>query len=181
MMGYWKNPEATEKVLSDAGWLSTGDQASIDQGFLKIIGRIKDILVLANGEKVPPADMESTIVEDPLFDHALILGEQRPFLTALVVLNEEVWRNRAKELDIQPSALDTQPVQQYLLDRLSEVLHEFPGYARIMQVTPTLDPWSVENGLLTPTLKVKRPRVVDSFKTDIDRMYEGHENFKGGS
>lgn len=76
MMGYWRNEEATREKMSD-GWLATGDQAKSDSdGFLSITGRLKDVLVLANGEKVPPADMEAAIAEDALFDQSMVIGER---------------------------------------------------------------------------------------------------------
>jgi long-chain acyl-CoA synthetase len=87
MMGYWRNPEATAKVLDADGWLDTGDQARLKDGFLYITGRIKEIIVLGNGEKVPPVDMELAAQLDPLFEQVMIVGEGRPYLAALVVLN----------------------------------------------------------------------------------------------
>ena len=87
MLGYWNNPDATAKVKDAEGWLDTGDQAKWKDGFLYITGRIKEILVLGNGEKVPPVDMELAILLDPLFEQAMVIGEGKPYLTALVVLN----------------------------------------------------------------------------------------------
>lgn len=181
MMGYWDNEDATAEVLKD-GWLHTGDQASIDDdGFISITGRIKDILVLANGEKVPPADMESAIMEDVLFDQSMVVGEQMPFLTAIVVLNPERWKRLCGSLNVAAddvSALSTEPVQHFLLQRIGKQIDEFPGYARIRRVTATLDPWTVENGLITPTLKLKRAVVRQRFDSEISKMYEGHDTFK---
>ena len=181
MLGYWDNADATAEVLKD-GWLYTGDQACIDEdGFISITGRIKDILVLANGEKVPPADMESAIIEDPLFDQSMVVGEQMPFLSVIVVLNPDRWRRLCGSLSVAAddlSALSTEPVQQFLLKRIGAKIQEFPGYARIYRVTATLDPWTVENGLITPTLKIKRAVVKQRFDREIEKMYEGHETFK---
>jgi long-chain acyl-CoA synthetase len=85
------NHAATAKMLDADGWLSTGDQARIEGRHLYITGRIKDILVLSNGEKVPPADMEIAIGFDPLFEQVLVIGEGRSYLTALLVLNADLW------------------------------------------------------------------------------------------
>jgi long-chain acyl-CoA synthetase len=83
MLGYWNNPEATAAVLDANGWLRTGDQARIAGQHLYITGRIKDIMVLSNGEKVSPADLEMAIGLDPLFEQVMIVGEGQPFLAAL--------------------------------------------------------------------------------------------------
>jgi long-chain acyl-CoA synthetase len=182
MMGYWKDEAATEQVLDRDGWLHSGDQAKIDaDGFISIIGRIKEILVLANGEKVPPADMEHAIADDELFEQSLVIGEQMPYLTALVVLNRELWGKEAKRLNINyhdRSELRSEKVEQLLLDRIRQRINEFPGYVRIRRATATLSPWTVENGLMTPTLKLKRAIILERYKDDIARMYKGHALYK---
>ncbi|MBS1269933.1 MAG: Long-chain-fatty-acid--CoA ligase FadD15 [Gammaproteobacteria bacterium] len=183
MMGYWKDDEATRKVLTDEGWLHSGDQVEIEDGFIRITGRLKDILVLANGEKVAPADMEAVIVGDPLFGQAMVVGERMPYLAALVVLDEKAWRNAANEIGVDPgdeSALKDKKVEEFLLEKISGLIHKFPGYARIESVTATLTPWTVEDGLLTPTLKVKRPKVWEVFEDRIEKMYEGYDLYRVG-
>ena len=88
MLGYWNNPEATKQVISSDGWLNSGDIARIDdQGHIFITGRLKEIIVLSTGEKIPPADMESAIKRDSLFEQVMIVGEARSFLSVLVVCN----------------------------------------------------------------------------------------------
>ncbi len=174
MLGYWNNHAATARVLEPDGWLHTGDQARIEGGHIFITGRLKDILVLSNGEKVPPADMEMAIAMDPLFDQALVLGEGRSYLTALLVLNGDLWGGLAQEygLDAQdPKSLEDPQLLKDMLKRVRVALRDFPGYAKIRRAALALEPWSVENGLLTPTLKVKRPQVVDRYREAIDRLY----------
>ncbi len=181
MLGYWRNQAATKEVLSD-GWLHTGDQARIDeQGYITITGRIKDILVLANGEKIPPADMESAIAEDTLFDQSMVIGEQMPYLCALVVLNKHKWKDCARDLQVpidDESALATEQVETFLLDRIKETISDFPGYAKIRRVTATLQPWTVDSDLITPTLKLKRAKIRERYQNEIAKMYEGHETFR---
>ncbi len=175
MLGYWNNHNATSETISADGWLRTGDQAHIDEdGFVYITGRLKDILIMSNGEKVPPGDMESAITLDPLFDQALVIGEARPFLSALVVLNPEHWVRLARQLGFDPFApesLQQREVRHYLQKRITRLLHDFPGFAKIRRVTPRLEPWSIDNGLLTPTLKIKRAQVLAQFAHDIEAMY----------
>jgi len=175
MLGYWNNHAATARVLSHDGWLRTGDQAHIEDGHIFITGRLKDILVLSNGEKVPPADMEMAIAMDPLFEQATVLGEGRSYLTALLVLNGDLWGGLAREYGLDPGNLDSLNDSRLLKDMLKRVraaLRDFPGYAKIRRATLTLEPWTVENGLLTPTLKVKRAQVADRYRDAIDRMYD---------
>ena len=175
MLGYWNNHRATSEMIDPDGWLHTGDKARIDeQGFVHITGRIKDIVVLSNGEKVPPVDMEMAITLDPLFEQAMVIGEGRPFLSALVVLNGEEWFPLASEHGLDPfeeSSLQDRHLHTTLLKKLGEALHEFPGYARIRRVAPLLQPWTIDNGLLTPTLKVKRAKVIEAYGDLIESMY----------
>lgn len=178
MLGYWKNEQATIDTFTEDGWLRTGDKASIDdKNHIYITGRLKDIIVLANGEKVPPNDMEMAIALDPLFEQVMIIGEAKPFLAALIVLNREEWSRLAVSLSIHPDApeaLTSKHVNKVVLQRIADRLDAFPGYAKIRQVTLLLDEWTVDDGLITPTMKVKRQKVMDRFMADIDCMYEGH-------
>jgi len=174
MQGYWANPEATRSTIDAEGWLHTGDKASIDEyGHYHIVGRIKDIIVLSNGEKVPPADMESAILLDPLFEQVMIVGEGQPYLVAVAALNAEHWQAFAHEqgLDPSPAALADTRVARALLHRASAQLKGFPGYAQVRRLHPTLDEWSVDNGLLTPTLKMKRGPLAEKYRGAIAAMY----------
>ncbi len=175
MLGYWNNHAATAQILSHDGWLSTGDQARIEDGHIHITGRLKDVLVLSNGEKVPPADMEMAIAMDPLFEQATVLGEGRSFLTALLVLNADLWGGLAREYGLDPGKAESLSDPRLLKDMLKRVrlaLKDFPGFAKIRRATLTLEPWTVENGLLTPTMKVKRAQVVRRYQDAIEHMYD---------
>lgn len=175
MLGYWQNPKATAESIDSDGWLSTGDVAKIDEdGFIFITGRIKEIIVLANGEKVPPADMESAITDDPVFEQVMIVGEGKPFLTALVVLNHHSLVREGQKLGFNETQLEdvnSNMVSTWLLGRISNLLSEFPGYAFVRYVHSTLNPWTIEDGLITPTLKLKRPMILQQYASEINRMY----------
>ena len=173
MLGYWNNPEATQAILSADGWLNTGDQARIDpSGHVYITGRIKDIIVMANGEKLPPVDMELAIISDSLFEQAMVLGEGKPYLAALVSLNLEQWHKLATQSGFAADNPNTEAVHKLLLERIAARLNSFPGYAQIRRIAATLTPWSVDSGFLTPTLKVKRVKVLEHFNRDIAALYE---------
>lgn len=176
MLGYWNNEVATKEIIDDDGWLHTGDVAKIINNHIYITGRIKEILVLSNGEKVPPADLEMAIAKDTLFEQTMIIGESRPFLSALLVFNKDEWKKIASDLDIEATEdnLNSETVKQHALTRIQHQLHDFPGYARIYQIKITLEPWTVENGMLTPTLKLKRNVILDHYSNDVEEFYKGH-------
>ena len=178
MLGYWGNQEATDAVMTDDGWLRTGDKATIDdKGHIHITGRLKDIIVLANGEKVPPNDMEMSIDNDGLIEQVIVIGEAKPYLIALVVLNPDHWNDLADMIGVDPDdpqTLQKKEVEKAILARISRQLKGFPGYAQVRRVAIYLKPWTIDDGLLTPTLKVKRPKVMKRFAEDIKRLYEGH-------
>jgi len=175
MRGYWDNPEATAAVIDGAGWFHSGDQARMDErGHIYIIGRIKDIIVLNNGEKVPPGDMEAAVKLDPLFEQIMIIGEGKPYLAALVVLNAEHWQTWCAEQNLDassPEALSDSRINKMLVARLSARLKDFPGYAQVRRLYATLEPWSVENGLLTPTLKMKRAQILSRYAKESDALF----------
>lgn len=176
MLGYWNNHKATAQMIDRDGWLHTGDQARIENNHIYITGRIKDILVLSNGEKIPPADMEMAIALDPAIEQVMVIGEGRPYLVALVVLSEENWPQLASELQLNPdddASMDSKKLQTELLRRIKLALKDFPGYAKIRQVRVSREPWTIEEGLITPTLKVKRPTVLEHFSDEVEAMYSG--------
>ena len=178
MLGYWHNPEATRAMIDADGWLNTGDTATIsERGHITITGRLKEIIVMSNGEKVPPADMEAAILRDRLFEQVMVHGEGHPYLVALAVMNAEVWQRFAQEVGVRhdmPEALHDTRVEQQALQRIAAQLAEFPGYARVRRVLLISEPWSIDNGLLTPTLKIKRAPVVAHYAQEIAQLYEGH-------
>ena len=177
MLGYWANEEATRDMIDKDGWLHSGDKARVENNHVYITGRIKEILVLANGEKMPPADMEMAIAMDGLFDQVMVIGDNRPFLSALVVFNPEQWPDFAKQLGLDPNVDETcksEQVKKIILEKIAKQLTAFPGYAQIRQVCCQTEPWSIEDGLITPTLKLKRNRVYEKFEADIDKMYARH-------
>jgi long-chain acyl-CoA synthetase len=178
MLGYWNNHEATAAMIDKDGWLNTGDTASIGaNGHITITGRLKEIIVMSNGEKVPPADMETAILRDPLFEQVMVYGEGHPALIVLAVVNPEQWQAFAKQVGVRPDmpeSLHDSLIEQQALQRISEQIKEFPGYAKVRRVLLLTEPWTIENGMLTPTLKLKRPYVAVHFSREIEQLYQGH-------
>jgi long-chain acyl-CoA synthetase len=177
MAGYWKNPAATAAVIDRDGWFHTGDQARIDdRGHIVITGRLKEIIVLSTGEKVAPEELEIAIGVHPLFEQVLVVGEGRPYLAALVVLNGREWEKLARRLALAPDAdaLNGKAVEEALLAEIARRLSRFPGYAQVRRVHATLEPWGVQEGLITATLKLRRAVLLARFAREIEALYEGH-------
>ncbi len=177
MLGYWNNEEATKSMIQSDGWLNSGDTGHIgEQGHLFITGRLKEIIVLSNGEKVPPNDMELAIARDPLFEQVMVLGEGKPFLAVMAVLNADQWKKLMDSSGggVLDELLREPRAEELVLKRIADQISEFPGYAQIRRCCITLDAWTIENGLLTPTMKVKRAKVMEKYNAEIERMYEGH-------
>jgi len=107
-----------------------------------------------------------------MFEQVLIVGEGQAYLTLLAVLNKELWEQWAQELGVEATELQKKEVQKALLARIGKQIKSFPGYAQVRRVTAMLDPWTVENGLLTPTLKMKRPVIVQRYANEINEMYQ---------
>jgi long-chain acyl-CoA synthetase len=178
MPGYWQNPAATAAVIDSDGWFHSGDLARIDEGgHITITGRIKEIIVLSTGEKVPPEDLEIAIAVNHLFEQVLVVGERRPYLAALVVLNNRQWGKLAPRLGFTPDRIDllnSDPVEKFLLAEIARRIARFPGYARIGRVHATLTPWGVQEGLITATLKLRRRELLTKFAPEVEALYAGH-------
>jgi long-chain acyl-CoA synthetase len=152
MLGYWNNPTATAAAIDPDGWFHTGDLVEIKEGRIYIRGRVKDIIVLSTGEKVPPGDAEQAIMQDTVFEQVMVIGEGRAHLGLLCV-----------------SKLEN---EKELCARANAQLKGFPGYARIRHLARVTEAWTVENGLITPTLKLKRNKIEERFAKEIAASYQ---------
>ena len=177
MLGYWNRPQDTREAIDAEGWLHTGDQARIMGHHLCITGRLKEILVTSTGEKIAPADLEMAITSDPLFAQAMAVGEGMPHLAALIVLEPEAWRETAKKLGLDaadPASLKAAALLQAVRDKIRKLLRSFPSHARVRETWLTLEPWTIENGLLTPTLKIRRAAIGERYAREIGELYAQH-------
>jgi long-chain acyl-CoA synthetase len=174
MKGYWNRPEDTKNIMTADGWLRTGDQAVIEDGRIRISGRLKEIMVTSTGEKIPPADLELAIMADPLFEQAMVVGENRSFISSYVVLNKALWTEMAQSLKLDPTdpaSLKVQAAHDAFIARIKEAAKQFPYYAVPRTVWCTLEPWTIENGLITPTLKLKRNALQARLADEIAATY----------
>jgi long-chain acyl-CoA synthetase len=178
MLGYWNRPDETAAAIDAQGWLHTGEQARIKDGHVFIAGRLKEIIVMSTGEKAAPADVELALTADPLFEQAMLVGEGKPYLAALLVLNPDAWHALAEGWSLapdEPAPLADPRLKHRVEEKCRERLRAFPRHAEVRKFWLTLEPWTVENGLITPTMKLKRPALEQRFAQQIRALYAGHE------
>jgi long-chain acyl-CoA synthetase len=174
--GYYKNEEATRETLVD-GWLHTGDLGEIDaDGFLKITGRKKDIIITAGGKNITPANIEAEVKQHPLVSQCVVIGDRRPYLVALVTLDPEEAVSFAAQHDLpqDPAALASNPeVRREIEAHLDKINQKFARVEQVKKIAILPRDLSQESGELTPTLKVKRSVVADKYASEIESLYSG--------
>jgi long-chain acyl-CoA synthetase len=205
MLGYWKRPAETAAAIDD-GWLRTGDLGELVEGHLRIVGRKKELIVLSSGKKVAPTSVECRLTSDPLIAQAVLVGDSRKFLTALIVpdldrLRAELAARRTNELEpaergpesaqrpkdspsdkrpVEPPAagspLDGSPLDEpsapaLFAERIARCLADCAEWEQVRKFTLVSRPFSVENGQLTPTLKLRREAIEQRYAAEIQQMY----------
>ena len=180
MLGYWEDQEKTEQVIVSDGWLRTGDIAEFHEGHVFIKGRLKEIIALSTGKKVASAVIETLIEDKPLFEQVLVTGNGKPCLAAIVVLKGESWAALARELGVAEDEMNAPAAQKALLSEISSATQGLPDYTRVRAVHAVLEPWTAENGLLTPTLKIKRKAIEQQFSDEIEAMFNKLKKTRSG-
>ena len=153
MLGYWNNEEETKKVIID-GWLHTGDIGKFENNYLKITDRKKDILITPGGDNISPLKIENMLTSLEIIDQAIVYGDNKPYLVALIVLNKE-FRNKKEELDKEIENINK---------NLSKV-------EKIKKYFVIEDSFTIENGMMTPTLKLKRFKIINKYKNNFENLY----------
>ena len=178
--GYYHDEAATRSVLADDGWFSTGDIAEVDaEGYWYITGRKKELIVSSNGKKIYPARIENLFKMEPLVNQVLLIGDKKPYVTALLTLNmaqlEAV--NGAKQVDQQPPGDVTQsgPVTKAVQEAVTRVNRQLADFERIRRFKILEQDFSIEAGELTPTMKLRRGRVLENYSSLVTELYLGKE------
>jgi long-chain acyl-CoA synthetase len=175
--GYYRDEASTEEAFDADGWFKTGDLGVIDQdGFLRITGRKKDLIITAGGKNVSPANVETAFEREALIKHCVVFGDRQKYLVALFDLDTEALARFVERFDLHDLTEEQQRTHpqvvaevQLITDRVNRTLARFETVKYFSVVPESL---SVEDGFLTPTLKVKRQRVFDRYETEIMNLYE---------
>ncbi len=178
MKGYWERPEETRAAFDPDGWYHTGDVGRFDDGYLKITDRIKHMIVSRGGKNIYPGPIEETFKTKAWIDQVIVIGEDRPFLSALVVPDFESLRMRARDHGIDESAYSDDELIEHddVQDAIDQVFTEFnreaAAHEKIRNFRLLAEPFTVEDGTLTPTLKLRRNVITERYADRIDAMYE---------
>ena len=154
MLGYWNNLKETEKTIKD-GWLYTGDIGYFDNEFLKITDRKKDILITPGGDNISPVKIENDLTKIEYIEQALVYGDNKPFLVALLVLN-----NVKQNLDIKT-----------IYNQVEKINKDLTKIEKIKKFIVIDEQFSIENGFMTPTLKLKRYKIIQKYKNELEKLY----------
>ncbi len=155
MLGYWNNKEETQKVLND-GWLHTGDIGVFENNFLKITDRKKDILITPGGDNISPLKIENELVNLEFIDQAVVYGDNKPYLVCLIILNDQYLSITNEEID-------------YEIKKMNKKLSKIENIKKFFLIR---EKFSIENGMLTPTLKLKRYKIINKYKNDFENLYK---------
>jgi long-chain acyl-CoA synthetase len=177
-MGYLNLPEKTKETFTEDGWLRTGDVGTVDaDGFFRITDRMKDIIITAGGKNITPSELENELKFSPYITDAVVVGDKRPFLTCLIMIDQENVENFAQERNVPfsnfASLCRSQEVQELIQAELDRVNAKFARVEQIKKFTLIEQKLTAEDEELTPTMKLKRKLVNEKYKDLIDAMYKG--------
>lgn len=175
MAGYWDDPEATHQTVID-GWLHTGDVGHLDaDGFLTITDRKKDLIITSGGKNIAPSELERLLVADPYIDQAVLYGDRRPFVSALLVPNLPLLEEKAKELgcglDIRDELIRSEPIRRFVAERVAALMEAVSKPERVKAFLLLGRPLRIESDELTATQKVRRRHVVREFEREFEALY----------
>jgi len=175
MSGYWKRDEETTEILID-GWLHSGDIGRLDaDGYLYITDRKKDVIVTSGGENIAPQRIESLLACDALIEQVVVYGDQKPYLVALIVPDQEACSAWAEEQGLPesnwPQLCGSQVLRKMLQTRIAGILHPLNAFEQVRRIHVLDAPLSVADGLLTPTLKVRRRQVFERYGELLEGLY----------
>lgn len=176
MKGYYKDEAGTREAINEEGWFHTGDIGVIDDGYLRITDRKKNIIVTAGGKNIAPAPMEGALILNKYFEQSLVIGDRRKFVSAIMVPNFEelgVWAQANNISDTSPEALIANTsVYDMLMGEVEAIMQNFSSYEAVKKIMLLPKEFNIEDGTLTPTLKIKKRVVEERYKNEIDALYE---------
>ncbi len=174
--GYYRKAEVTERSIDADGWFHTGDAGYMKDGELYLTDRIKDLFKTSNGKYIAPQMLESKLVVDRYIDQIVIIADQRKFVSALVIPDYKLLEELARQYNIHFESREElcalPEVVRFLMYRIDTLQQEFAGYEQVKRITLLPEPFSLERGELTDTLKIKRPVLYENYAAQIEKMYE---------
>ncbi|MDP8306332.1 MAG: long-chain fatty acid--CoA ligase [Candidatus Chlorobium antarcticum] len=175
MKGYWKDSGATAEVIKD-GWFHTGDIGQLDSdGCLSITDRKKHIIVTSGGKNIAPLPIEQLIAESPYVEQVMVIGEKKPFLIALIIPDFEKLREFATAEGIKPATdkdlMENKEVAKIYEKLLRSISRQLATHEKVRKFLLVAEPFTLENGLMTPTLKIKRKTIIEQYDKEIDALY----------
>jgi long-chain acyl-CoA synthetase len=178
MIGYWKEPEATEAAIETDGWFHTGDIGTLDDdGFLSITGRKKDLIVTAGGKNVVPAALEAMLIQDPFIEQALVYGDARPFCAAIIVPKfekmDEAVRQSQGAFSTDEEVVTDANLLAWFQKRVDAALQDVSTVERAKKIVVLTHPLSLEQDEVTVTQKVRRAAVFQRYQRHLDALYQG--------
>jgi long-chain acyl-CoA synthetase len=177
--GYHKDPVATREAFTEDGWFKTGDVGRwTDDGFLQIIDRKKDILVTAGGKNVPPANIELRFKDDPFISQVVVFGEGQKYLVAGVWLNDAAVQAHLDQHGVAAAAR-AEAIRGLVQKRIDAVNAQLASYETLKKFHLFDKPLTVEGGMLTSTLKVRRKQVYQTFGAQLEALYEARDSGLG--
>jgi long-chain acyl-CoA synthetase len=176
MMGYYKNPEATKEAFTDDGFFRTGDIAEIDKdGYVKITGRLKDIIVTSGGKNISPQNIENSMKTSKYIEQVAIIGDNRKYLSALIVpayTELEAWaKNNGIQFASRIELIENPKVKDLFTREIEENMKDYARVEQIRKFALIEKEWSQETDELTPTLKLKRRVINQKFNSIIESLY----------
>jgi long-chain acyl-CoA synthetase len=170
--GYYRNEEATREALDEDGWFRTGDIGELDaDGFLRITDRKKDLIATAGGKKISPQNIERLLHGCALVSHALIIGDRRPYITALITLNDEEVAAWARTRGLNGDVRASEQLKKELQSAVDEANSQLGRPEQIKRFAVLPRDFSAEEGEVTPTLKLKRRICEQHFATEVEALY----------
>lgn len=174
--GYFKDPKLTKETFKD-GWLYSGDLGRIDEeGFLWITGRKKDIIITSGGKNITPTKIESSIMSNPLIEHAVVVGDGRKYLAALLTINKEQAINVINDADGSATGIDEmvdhKVIKEMVSRHIDEVNQKFSRVEQIKKFKLMPTTFTIEGGDLTPTQKIRRVNILKKYENDINELYQ---------
>jgi long-chain acyl-CoA synthetase len=180
-MGYYRDQAATRSVMTDDGWFSTGDIAEVDSdGYWYITGRKKELIVSSNGKKIYPARIENLFKMEPLVNQVLLIGDKKPYVTALLTLNlaqaQNLTGGEAIKSRSTAEIVHEEPVSKAVQDAVSRVNSQLADFERIRRFKVLDRDFSIEHGEVTPTMKIRRGRVLENHRALVSELYLGRDD-----